>query len=248
MINQSDFGYADVKWEEMNAENAKLVEAEYRQRFDASIKGWDDIDKKGQYVLSGIIGLITAVVGLSFTQAKNIDSQYLIGLFVLAIALIIAAAFVAWSLYPRPYINPGFTPSDLNVSKWLRLLSGDEKSAIRLCGVRIKELARAIHINETSNAAKSTWLRNAIIATVAAFPAALVSVAVAAGILRLAKVSGTAVAAPIHVPVGLPGAAAAPPILIGVVAALLLGLAAGILLGRRILPARHVKPLSPLNN
>jgi hypothetical protein len=242
MSEQSDFGYGDIKWEEMNADNAKLVEAEYRQRFDASIKGWDDIEKKGQYVLSGIIGLTTAVVGLSFTQAKNIDPQYLIGLFVLAVALIVAAAFVAWSLYPRPYINPGFTPSDLNVSKWLDLLSGKEKSAIRLCGVRIKELAKAIHINEASNAAKSSWLRNAIIATVAAFPAALVSVAVASGFLGFAKVTGPAVPAPVGVPVCLPGPAAVAPILVGIVAALLLGLAAGILLGRRVFAVRHVKP------
>lgn len=232
MSEQSDFGYDAVNWEEVNAENAKLVEAEYRQRFEGTIKGWEDVDKKAQFVLSGLIGLITAVVGLSFTQARSIDTQYLVSLLVLATVLIVAAAFAATSLYPRRYVYSGFTPSDLNVSKWIALLKGDEKSAIRLCGVRTKELARGIYVNDSSNAAKPKWLRNAIIATVAAFPIALLSVEVARWIGGLSNTAGAAIIAPASIAPCAPGAVVgAPVIILFATSALLLGVTVGGLLG-----------------
>jgi hypothetical protein len=71
MTELKDYGFASIKWEEMNETNVRLVAAEYRERFEGTLKGSDDIDKKAQYVLSGLIGLVTVLIGVSFTQAKG---------------------------------------------------------------------------------------------------------------------------------------------------------------------------------
>jgi len=173
MFEEHDYGYANIKWEEMNETNVKLVEAEYRERFEGTIRGSDDIDKKAQYVLSGLIGLITAIIGVSFTQAK--DLQYLVRLYTLATSFILAAVCSAISLRPRVFVHPGSTPHDLNVGSWEPLLAGNEKTAIRLCGVRIKEYARGIARNERSNAQKSRWLQAAIFVIATATPLALLA-------------------------------------------------------------------------
>jgi len=175
MTEQQDYGYSKINWEEMNETNAKLVAAEYRERFEGTLKGSDDIDKKAQYVLSGLIGLVTVLIGESFTQAQDLPLEYLAGFYALAIVFTVAAVCCAISLRPRLFSHPGATPEDLNVAKWEALLAGNEKSAIRLHGVRIKEYARGITRNETSNGQKSWWLHAAIVLTAAAAPIALLA-------------------------------------------------------------------------
>ncbi|MCW5691629.1 MAG: hypothetical protein KIT48_04630 [Pseudolabrys sp.] len=182
---QDDYGYSDIKWEDMNEANVRLVEAEYRQRLEGTIKGSDEIDKKAQYILTGLIGLVTALIGLSFTQAERVEIQYLVGLYALATVFILGAICSAISLRPRMFVHPGSTPQDLNVAKWQELLRGDEKTAIRLAGVRIKEYARGIARNEQSNAQKSWWLQAAIILTAAAAPTSLLTTV--AAVLALAE-------------------------------------------------------------
>jgi hypothetical protein len=201
MSGASDFGYSQIEWEKASRENVMLVEAEYRQRFEGTLAGNEDLDKKAQYVLTGLIGLITAILGLAFSQARNMDIQYLIGLFTLASTFGLASIFASVSLYPRPYAHLGTTPADLNVGAWAHLLNGNEKDALRLYGVRIKEYSRAISNNALENAKKSRWLKLALIATVLAFPASIAATASVA----LFDVSKPAVAAPVaSVPVSPP--------------------------------------------
>src|SRR4051812_584036 len=103
MADDPDFGYSQVDWEQTNAANVTLVEAEYRQRFDGTLSDAQDLDKKAQFVLSGLIGLVTALLGLTFAQAKNVDLQYLVALFVLAAVFGLGAIFASVSVYPRTY-------------------------------------------------------------------------------------------------------------------------------------------------
>lgn len=236
-MNNKDYGYSSISWEEANFNNIKLVEAEYRERLDGTLKDFQDIDKKSQFVLTGLIGLITAILGLGLSQSKNIDSQHLIGILTLASMFGVGAIFATFSVFPRTYAHFGVTPSDLNVAEWSKLLLGNEKDACRLSGVRIKEYARAIEQHNESNRKKSYWLKLALIATVASPISAVLFTAAATLVLRNAPHTGavtpiaTAAVCPPH------PAIAAPIAIIGVIG-LLLGAITGALLRRTIVP-RH---------
>jgi hypothetical protein len=173
MADKPDYGYSQIDWEQTNPENVKLVEAEYRQRFEEALKAWQDIDKKGQFILTGLTGLLTAILGLMFSQAKNLELQYIVGLYGLAVMFACGVIFAGFSLYPRTYPHLGVTPADLNVAAWEPLLKGCSKHALELCGVRIKEYARRIIEHDRSNAKKSRWLKFAVIAIVLSFPIAI---------------------------------------------------------------------------
>lgn len=71
MSDTSDFGYSKIEWEKTNRENVTQVEAEYRQRFEGTLAGQADLDKKAQYILTGLITLVSALLGLAFFQAKT---------------------------------------------------------------------------------------------------------------------------------------------------------------------------------
>src|ERR1043166_5708805 len=138
MIEEPDYGYSKVVWEQMTPENVKLVEAEYRQRFEGTLSAWQDLDKKAQFILTGLVGLMTAILGLAFSQAKSLEPQYAIGLYALAVMFGLGALCASASFYPRTYAHLGTTPGDLNVAAWLDLLKGNEQNALRLYGGRIK--------------------------------------------------------------------------------------------------------------
>lgn len=195
-----DFGYQSIQWENANPKNVELVEAEYRLRFEGSLAGAADIDKKAQFVFTALIGLVTAILSLAFAQAKNVEPQYLFGLFTLAGFFGIGAVFASVSVYPRSYSHLGTTPGDLNVAAWQPLLMGDDKAAIRLAGVRIKEYAIAIDQHSRANARKSFWLKLTLWATVLSFPAALASVFLVPVFLNASK---AAVIAPVATSVAL---------------------------------------------
>jgi hypothetical protein len=201
MSDAPDFGYSQIEWEKTNRENVLLVEAEYRQRFEGTLAGEESLDKKAQYILTGLIALITAILGLAFSQAKNIELQYLIGLFTLASLFGLASMCASVSLYPRSYAHLGATPADLNVAAWAPLLNGNDKDAQRLYGVRIKEYARAISDHTSENAKKSRWLKLALLATVLALPASIAATVSVAFV----NASKPAVTAPVAaVPLGPP--------------------------------------------
>ena len=197
MSTDPDFGYSNVVWEDMNPDNLRLVEAEYRQRFEGTLNDAQDLDKKAQFVLTG---LVTAILGLAFSQAKDMQFQYLTGLYALAVTFGLGAIFANLSLYPRTYAHLGATPTDLNVTAWLPLLKGGDKDALRLSGVRIKEYAVAIDQHTCENAKKSRWLKRAMTATALSFPIALVSVAAAAAVLVLLHSTKATVVAPVLAP------------------------------------------------
>jgi hypothetical protein len=108
MTISDDFGYAAIKWEQVNAANVRLVEGEYRERLTGAIAAWNDLDGKARFLFSGLVGIVTAIV---------------------AALLFCAAMLVACAILPRPYAYPGVTPADLDVSAWSPLLLGDEKQA-----------------------------------------------------------------------------------------------------------------------
>jgi hypothetical protein len=200
MSAKDDFGYGNVEWEKANAKNVELVEAEYRQRFEGSLAGAADIDKKAQFVFTALVGLVTAILTLAFAQARNVETHYLVGLFTLASFFGVGAVFASVSVYPRSYSHLGTTPANLNVSEWTPLLMGDEKAAIRLSGVRIKEYARAIYDHTRANQRKSFWLKLTLWATVLSFPVALALVFLVAIFLHAPK---AAVVAPIAATIAL---------------------------------------------
>jgi hypothetical protein len=183
MSDEGDFGYSQIVWETTSPENVKLAEAEYRLSFDGTLVDAQDLDKKAQYVLTGLIGLTTAILGFAFTQSKQLDVQYLVALYVLASTFGLGAVFASVSLLPRTYCRAGTTPNNLDVSEWKPLLVGSEEDARRLYGLRIRAYSRAISSHNVVNAQKSFWLRMALISAVVAVFAALASAAATAAVL-----------------------------------------------------------------
>jgi hypothetical protein len=200
MNDDSDFGYSRIEWEQTSAENVKLVEAEYRLNFDGTLTDAQDLDKKAQFVLTGLLGLTTAVLSFAFSQSKDLELRYLVGLYVLASTLGLGAVFACLSLLPRTYSRAGTTPNNLDVSHWKPLLQGDEKDVRRLYGVRIRSYARAIKAHTAVNGRKSRWLKYALSTAVVSVFATLASAAVTPAVLVFLNLTKAAVVAPVLAP------------------------------------------------
>jgi hypothetical protein len=212
VATSDDFGYSAIKWEEANAANVRLVEAEYRERLTGAIAAWNDQDGKARFLFSGLVGLVTAIVGWTLSQLQNLGFESQVGLCSLAALLFCAAMFVACAILPRPYPYLGVTPADLDVSKWSPLLQGDDKQALRLSGVRIAQYAKDIVETERSNHSKGKWMAWSVRLTLAALPLsvlfALAATATPAVLLNAAR-------APVASPIGILIAAAA--LILGIV-------------------------------
>jgi hypothetical protein len=176
MRDDNDFGFGQVDWERTNSDNVKLVESEYRERLTGAIAAWNDLDSKARFLFTGLIGLVTALLGWVFSQSQNIELDYKIGIYTLVVVFIVSSMLVAKSITPRPYAYLGVTPKDLNVSRWWPLLKGDRSTYSRFLGMKIKEYSRAIVEAERSNDLKALWMARAIRVIISAFPLAAVGI------------------------------------------------------------------------
>src|SRR5215216_1301522 len=117
---------------------------------------------RAPFLFSGLVGLVTALVGWTLSQQHTLALESKVGLYTLAILLFAAAMLVACAILPRPYAYPGVTPRDLNVAAWSALLHGDDKQAVRLSGVRISQYAEDIVVTERSNDSKGKWMARSV--------------------------------------------------------------------------------------
>lgn len=146
------YEFQSVDWKNVSDPVADGVLQQYRNRLDTSIVNFADLDGKGRYGLTGLIGLTTAI--LAYSNGKDID----LSLRILLVGLVVSALCFAASLWTRNTSGTGVTTHDMKLGSWSSGMT-NEHARNEMIGVVICQYAENIEQNESTNSKKSTCIK-----------------------------------------------------------------------------------------
>jgi hypothetical protein len=150
---------AGINWKAANADNTKLVLAEFEKKLAAGRELYGVLDAKAKWLLTVTVPLGTLLTGYVFADTnQNICSS--LSALMLAALLFCGSVSAALAVQTKTYRTGARTPDD--ISEWKPLIEGEEGEAKQFYGMRLETLAGAVEQNDISNRDKGRKITLAI--------------------------------------------------------------------------------------